>query len=100
MVPFLNEQGECSLLFHASADDNLAALEVLLDNGANPAARDSARLCLLFILMRLGQTEMASRCVDAMNATRPRAIGRGRLRRFFRPNFGWTPLMTAAKNGR
>ena len=98
---FLNQQGECNLLFHASLDDNLAALEVLLDHGANPAARDKARFCLISILMRLGRTDMAEKCVDSMNAMVPRAVGQGRLRRFFRPNsVGWTPLMTAAKNGR
>ena len=56
-----NPAAKCNLLFHALMDDNLAALEVLLDHGANPAARDRVKLCLLFILMRLGQTEMASR---------------------------------------
>ena len=73
---------------------------MLLAHGANSVARDKVRLCLLSLLMRMGQTEMATMCVESMNTMEPRAIGQGRLRRFFKPNSaGWTPLMRAAKFG-
>ena len=91
-------QGECNLLFHASMDNNMAALEVLLAHGANPAKRNKRGVGLLNMLMKREQTEMATKCVDFMNIHHKQV----QLMSFFKTPFasGWTPLMTAAENGR
>ena len=50
------------------------------------------------MFMKRGQNEMAAKCVDFMK----RHHKQGQLNNFFKTPFasGWTPLMTAAENGR
>ena len=91
-------QGECNLLFHASMDNNMAALQVLLAHKADPTRRNNRGVSLLNMLMKRGQTEMATKCVDFMKIHHKP----GQLVNFLKAPFasGWTPLMTAAENGR
>ena len=91
-------QGECNLLFHASMDKNIVALEVLLNHGADPTKRNKSGVGLLNMFMKRGQTEMAAKCVDFMTIHHKQ----GQLNKFFKTPFasGWTPLMTAAENNR
>ena len=88
-------------------DNNMAALQVLLAHKADPTRINNCGVSLLNMLMKRGQTEMASKCVDFMKIHHKP----GQLRNFFkmpirenawpfRPASGWTPLMTAAENGR
>ena len=79
-------------------DNNMAALEVLLTHGADPAKRNKRGVGLLNMLMKRGQTEMATKCVNSMKIHHKQ----GHMSNFFKTPFasGWTPLMTAAENGR
>ena len=79
-------------------DKNIVALEVLLNHGADPTKRNQSGVGLLNMFMKRGQTEMATMCVDFMK----RNHKQGQLNNFFKTPFtsGWTPLMTAAENGR
>ena len=79
-------------------DNNMAALEVLLAYHADPTKRNKRGVSHLNMLMKRGQTEMATKCVDFMKVHHKR----GQLSNFFKTPFasGWTPLMTAAENGR
>ena len=79
-------------------DKNTVALEILLNHGADPTKRNQSGVGLLNMFMKRGQTEMAAMCVDFMK----RHHKQGQLTSFFKTPFasGWTPLMTAAENGR
>ena len=79
-------------------DGNIAALEALLANGADPSKRNKKGNSLLNMLMKRGQTDMATKCVEFLRANR----GQEQLNNFFKAPFssGWTVLMTAAENGR
>ena len=79
-------------------DKNIVALEVLLNHGADPTKRNKSGVGLLNMFMKRGQTDMAAKCVDFMK----RNHKQGQLHNFFKTPFtsGWTPLMTAAENGR
>ena len=79
-------------------DNNSAALEVLLAHDADPTKRNKRGVSLLNMLMKRGQTEMAIKCVEFIKINHKQ----GHLSNFFKTPFasGWTPLMTAAENGR
>lgn len=82
-----------TLLFHASIENNPVALQLLLENGADPRKANNRGTNVLMLLMKRGQLEMAESCMSKIpNDNEKRAFVNAKTEP------GWTALMTAAEN--
>jgi hypothetical protein len=55
-----------SLLFHASMEDCLEAVEYLLERGADPSLCNDRGTCVAHLMGRKGQVEMAKKCYSKL----------------------------------
>ena len=85
-------EADFSLLFHASIANNMVALHLLLEAGADPTLANIKGTNVFMLFAKRGQVEMADMClakvpkvrrVDVVNST---------------TTSGWTAMMTAAEN--
>ena len=86
-------QADFTLLFHASAENNPVAFQLVLDNGGDPTRANNRGTNVLMLIMKRSQIDMADMCLAKI-------ADEGRAREFVnsKTEAGWTALMTAAEN--
>jgi len=91
-----NSETDFNLLFHASKEDCKEAVEFLLEKGADPTLVNNRGTCVLHLMAKRGQVEMAKKCYSKL----PFGGVGGKKYCFINGgnNIGWTPLMAAAEN--
>lgn len=90
-----HSETDFNLLFHASNEDCHEAVDFLLEKGADPTLVNNKGNCVLHLMAKMGQVEMAKKCCSKLqlvgyNWEMFNFINGGN-------NIGWTPLMAAAE---
>ena len=67
-------QGNFSLLFHASIDDNLEAFSLLISAGADPTWINQSGTTVLKLIVKRNQLEMAKLCITNLNDNETKAF--------------------------
>jgi hypothetical protein len=87
-----------NLLFHASRENCLEAVDMLLKKGANPRLVNDIGISVLHLMAERGQKEMAEKCLSQIRDNEKHDFVNQGSTSYQGSASGWTPLMAAAEN--